>query len=224
MFQQGVSWKRYLAAHLFPYSRFVDRTTWNAKWYRTIREISCPEFNHRNDMYAYIQTELLKGSIDYIEFGVGDGESLQKWCNLNRHPNSRFYGFDTFKGLPEHWNTSWPKGAFDQGGSPPDIKDSRVKFEIGLFQDRLPKFLDSYHLANRLIIHNDADLYSSTLYTLTMMNRFISADTIVIFDEFWDALNEYRALSDYSEAYGKKFELIAATSRFGQAAVRLLPR
>jgi hypothetical protein len=36
------------------------------------------------------------------------------------------------------------------------------------------------------VIHNDSDLYSSTLYALTMMDRIVPLDAIVIFDEFWD--------------------------------------
>lgn len=176
-------------------------------------------------MYRYLQETVLKDSpIDYIEFGVADGSSMRSWCALNQHSESRFWGFDCFTGLPEDWNTNHPKGKFNRGGVPPDIADSRVKFHVGLFQDSLPNFLDSYRPSNRVVIHNDGDLYSSTLYTLTMMERFISPDTVLIFDDFWDALHEYRALRDYSAAYRRPFKIIAAAERFVQVAVTMFDR
>jgi hypothetical protein len=42
-----------------------------------------------------------------------------------------------------------------------------------------------------------------------------------MFDEFWDAAHEFRALMDYSAAYRRTFRVIAATERFGQVAVVL---
>jgi O-methyltransferase len=134
-------------------------------------------------------------------------------------PGSRFFGFDSFIGLPEDWNPKASKGTFSQNGTPPVIPDSRIKFLVGWFQDSVPGFLSSYQPVNRIVIHNDSDLYSSTLYTLTMLNQLITSDTLVIFDEFYDVLHEYRALIDYSTAYKKAFKIVAATHRFLQAAV-----
>lgn len=176
-------------------------------------------------MYNYLQKTVLEDApIDYIEFGVADGSSMRSWCSLNQHSKSRFWGFDCFTGLPEDWRTDHPKGKFNRGGVPPNIADPRVQFHVGLFQDSLPDFLDSYRPSNRVVIHNDGDLYSSTLYTLTMMERFISPDAVLIFDDFWDALHEYRALRDYSAAYRRPFKIIAAAHRFSQVAVTMLDK
>jgi len=38
-----------------------------------------------------------------LEFGVWQGESTRFFAGLNRSPSSRFYGFDSFEGLPEDW-------------------------------------------------------------------------------------------------------------------------
>jgi hypothetical protein len=54
------------------------------------------------------------------------------------------------------------------------------------------------------------------------MNGLIPAGTLIIFDEFYDVLHEYRALSDYGSAYMRKYKIVAATHRFNQAAVLIL--
>ena len=221
MFKSDVSLKRSIAGLLLP-SAFLDRTNWKCKWWHTIKQADCPRFRNREEMYGYLQHTALKDApIDYIEFGVADGSSLRSWCAINQHLGSRFFGFDSFTGLPEDWRADRPKGTFNRDGIPPEIADPRVRFHVGLFQDSLPDFLDSYRPSNRVVIHNDSDLYSSTLYTLTTMERIISRDTVVVFDEFSDALHEYRALIDYSAAYRRVFKIIAATPGFTQVAVTL---
>ena len=71
-------------------------------------------------MYGYLQQTVLKDApIDYLEFGVADGASLRSWCALNQRPESRFFGFDTFTGLPEDWAADHPKGTFNRDGIPP---------------------------------------------------------------------------------------------------------
>jgi len=176
-------------------------------------------------MYVHLNRTFLdngQAPIDYFEFGVARGDSLRSWCSLNTQPETRFFGFDSFEGLPENWTSERPKGAFGTSGETPDIRDPRVRFVIGWFQNALPEFLQSYQPRNRLVIHNDSDLYSSTLYCLTAMNRLIPAGTLIIFDEFYDVLHEYRALSDYGSAYMRKYKIVAATYRFNQAAVVIL--
>jgi hypothetical protein len=66
-----------------------------------------------------------------------------------------------------------PKGAFDVGGAPPEIDDSRIEWVVGYFQKTLPGFLKRYSPANQLVVHIDCDLYSSTLCCLTLTNEFI---------------------------------------------------
>lgn len=218
----SASLKRSVAAFVFPYREFLDRTNWNARWLRTVKESRFPLFANRLEMYRYVNSALIRGSpMEYLEFGVAGGDSTRAWCGINSCEDSRFHGFDCFTGLPENWTAECPKGAFDRSGVPPNVSDSRVTFHVGLFQDTLPIFLNGYHPKNPILIHNDSDLYSSTLYTLATLDSRIADGTIVIFDEFWDVLHEYRALVDYCGAFRRTFEIVAATERCIQVAVTL---
>lgn len=218
-----LSLKRTIAISLFPYySKIFDRLNWRVRWIKTVREcVDSPMFHSREEMYKHLNQNFFSDPIDLFEFGVYKGDSLREWCALNTHPQTRFFGFDSFEGLPEDWTSEWPKGSFNTSKQLPDIGDTRIQFVSGWFQRTLPGFLMSYKPKNRLVIHNDSDLYSSTLFCLTAMDRLIVPGTIVIFDEFSDALHEYRALTDYAIAYMRKFSIIAATERFVQAAIQV---
>jgi O-methyltransferase len=174
-------------------------------------------FESRYDLYQYVNNEIAKNAaIDYLEFGVWEGRSIRYWTQLNRDPNSRFFGFDTFEGLPEDWRVLTqvlPKGTFDAGGKIPDIDDQRVKFIEGLFQVTLPDFLKGFTPSNRLIINCDADLYTSTLYVLASLNQFMVPGTIVIFDEF-STVHEFRAFRDFIQSFMRNYKLLAAAERF----------
>ena len=85
--------------------------------------------------------------IIYLEFGVASGRSIKKMADRLRNPQSRFIGFDSFAGLPETW-LHLPKGAFSENGRPPDIRDQRVTFVTGWFQDTVHPFLDDLNTAD----------------------------------------------------------------------------
>lgn len=183
----------------------------------------------RNQLYTYINNYISNQAISYFEFGVFQGASIRYWTRLNDNKNSGFYGFDTFSGLPESWNNftgGLEKGTFDTKGQVPDIKDERVSFYKGLFQDTLPDFLEEFNSDRQLVINIDADLYSSTLYVLTMSHRILKKGSIVLFDEFSSVLHEFRAFEDYCMAYGVSFEVLAYTksskSYYSHVAVRIL--
>lgn len=181
---------------------------------------SFPTFNTRFELYEYIQTQYLqKDSVDYLEFGVFEGATIDFWCKLNQNPKSRFYGFDTFTGLPEEWKNligSRPISTWDCQGNLPKIDDKRVQFYKGLFQDTIDQFIQNYHPQENIIIHNDNDLYSSSLYLLTRLHDIIKKNTIIIFDEFNNVMDEFRALEDYCTAYNRKYTVIASTNDFYQ--------
>jgi hypothetical protein len=46
--------------------------------------------------------------------------------------------------------------------------------------------------------------------------------TVIICNEFYDSLHEYRAWSDYCSAYTRAYRLIAHTKDFVQAAVTIV--
>jgi O-methyltransferase len=204
-----------IAGIVYPrYSRLVDLVNRNAlvmKWYRD--NVGVPQTEDRDSFYEFMMANYVKDeAIDYLEFGVHKGASMKKWTEISRHPRSRFFGFDSFEGLPEAWTPRLTRGAFDTQGAMPEIVDDRVTFVKGWFKDTLPKFLLSFSPRSRVVINNDSDLYSSTLYVLTILNCLLKRETIIIFDEFPSALHEFRAWNDYLSAYGRRATPIAITN------------
>ena len=179
-----------------------------------------PLFAQRIEVYHHVAGLLGPGPIDYLEFGVHRGESIRQWSELNRHPESSFVGFNFFEGLPEIW-CGMNADHFSTGGKTPDIADSRVRFVRGWFQDTLDGFLRDFKPHHRLVINNDSDLYSSTLYTLTKLDHLLVPGTLIFFDEFDDVQHEFRAVQDYSAAYRKTFKPLAAKNRFRTAVLEV---
>jgi hypothetical protein len=189
-----------------------------------------PYFKSRYQLYDHLNTKIIKNAeINYLEFGVYKGDSIKYWSNINKCDKSLFWGFDTFHGLNEDWNNfelSLKKGTFNVNGNIPDINDNRISFIKGLFQDTLPSFLIKYNPHSQIVIHNDSDLYSSTLFTLTQCNSLLVQGSIIVFDEFSSILNEFRALDDYCISYIKKYEVVGATvsktNYYQQIAIKIL--
>src|SRR5882672_3793060 len=73
-------------------------------WRRKYVGKDCPLFDTRLALYDHLMSSVIKGqAIDYLEFGVYQGESIKYWSQASACADSRFYGFDTFTGLPEDW-------------------------------------------------------------------------------------------------------------------------
>ena len=163
-----------------------------------------------------------RAGVDYLEFGVWKGRSLDYWTKLNRDPESRFIGFDTFTGLPEDWDITNPAGTFDVQGHVPRIDDSRVSFVAGLFQKTLPSFIETFRPRGQLVVHFDCDLYSATLYVLAKLDHLIAPGTILMFDEFGDVRHEFRAYHDYSASHMRECKLVSASVEFYTVAFEVV--
>jgi len=199
---------------------FALSSTFKA-WTKQHRLPSLPTFGRREELWNHVIAKHIGNEpVLYLEFGVFDGYSIQFFARHLTHPASRFVGFDTFTGLPEGWG-GLKVGTFDVLGLTPKFDDTRVSFEAGLFQDTLPGFLQTVSKGSRqLVIHCDADLYSSTLFVLTRLAPMIDG-AIVIFDEFNALPHEFRALQDFSRAYRKSYTVIGDVSpRLQRAAVQ----
>jgi hypothetical protein len=208
----------------FPgYSWLLDRLNWEARLGATTKEFpDAVELKTREDLYSHISDTLLdrgKKVIDYLEFGVFEGASMRSWVALNQNRESRFFGFDSFEGLPEDWHSGKKKGSFSTCGKQPVIADTRVSFVAGWFQNSLREFLASYRPQSQLVIHVDCDVYSSTLYCLTMLDSLMAQGTVIVLDDFFDALHVYRALSDYCSAYLRQYAIVARTHELGQVSI-----
>ena len=159
-------------------------------------------------------------SIDYMEFGVAGGHSFRWWLEHNQNGGSRFYGFDTFEGLPENWGP-FQKGAMAVALESLNITDPRATFYKGLFQDTLIPFLETYDGRNRRLIHLDADLFSSTIFTLSQLYRFLKPGDILLFDEFAVPKHEFLAFKIFTESFYIDYEVIGAANNYLFLAVKI---
>ena len=210
--------KARLAAKLFPWHiGLLDKINQNAlvrRWIAEQRD-QIPVFEHLYDLFRYVHGEVCSGAaIDFLEFGVYKGHSIRFWSQMNRDPQSRFIGFDSFEGLPENWTKRVPKGAFYAGGAVPQVDDERVSFVKGWFQNTLPGFVNGFTPRSRLVVHNDSDLYSSTLFTLASLNALLVPGAVVILDDFSHATHVFRAFADYKSAFWRSVRPVAMTSNY----------
>lgn len=143
----------------------------------------------------------------YLEFGVWRGASIKRMSQLFTNQNARFYGFDSFEGLPESWGEK-PTGTFSVDGQAPRAHDPRITYVLGYFQNTLPGFIAGKTFDMPVLIHLDADLYSSTLFLLTTLWHHIP-EYYFIFDEFPN--DEAAAMYDFGSAYPVEFEFLACT-------------
>jgi O-methyltransferase len=203
-------------AYLSKLSKWANKTEMPA-----FNDFYSKNHNYQNRYMLYkhvIESENLS-KICYLEFGVSHGHSFTWWLENNQNKNSQFYGFDTFTGLPEDWGF-FKKG--DMNAKVPNVEDQRGEFVPGLFQDTLPTFLQDFKCDSRKVIHLDADLYSSTLYVLTMLANFLRKDDIIIFDEFNIPMHEFKAFTEFTQAYYLKTTVIGAVNNYYQVAFRII--
>lgn len=132
----------------------------------------------------------------WMEFGVYKGGSIGTIASCN--PYETIYGFDSFDGLPENWNTENPKGTFSLQGKPPprifrganvihgeqyqDWNDNIVLVK-GLFEDTLPAFI-AEHPGFVAFLHIDSDLYSSAKTIFKALTGKIRPGTVICFDDW----------------------------------------
>jgi len=143
-----------------------------------------------------------------LEFGVAGGRSIIELTRLFQSPDTQFYGFDSFLGLPEAWQFM-AKGHFSTDGEVPLLKDERVMFVKGWFQETVQPALRSMRerLARTpVFVHFDADLYGSTLFLLTSLWPECASYHFVM-DDFM--VDDITALNDFAAAYPVEIEFLA---------------
>ena len=200
-----------------------------SKWIHKLPPVPFNDFytfkeeDKREKLYEFlITTELTNNSspIDFLEFGVYNGDSIKWWVNRINNADSMFYGFDSFEGLPEDWGVV-NKNTFSTNGKTPEINDVRCEFIKGLFQQTLHNFVDTHDFKRKSIIHLDADLYSATLFVLMTLGKKIKKGDIIIFDQFNSLAHEFKAFREFTESYYIEYDVIAASNNFTEVAVRI---
>ena len=168
------------------------------------------KYHEREKLWLDAIDKCNNNEILFIEFGVWKGYSINFFAQNINHQKSVFFGFDSFEGLPEDWYTN-PKGTFNVDGKIPEINDQRISFVKGWFNQTLPKFIDENLLKTtypKMIVHYHPDLYGSTLFCLTQIDR-LKIKYLAIFDEF--TRDETRALYNYIQSHGASVKFLAYT-------------
>lgn len=180
------------------------------------------DYNRRINLYEAVSNqELLRDKpIDYFEFGVAGGLSFNWWLTHNKNSDSRFYGFDTFEGLPEAFGP-FGKGSMAVALESLGITDNRASFYKGLFQDTLIPFLDQYKSDKRKLIHMDADIFSATIFSLSQLYRILNDGDIILFDEFAVPKHEFMAFKIFTESFYVNYEVIGAANNYLFLAIKI---
>ncbi len=214
---------------LYPFSNLlfflgnISRLSlWISKYkkngYNTFYDLNF-NYDARFNLHEHIISSENIETINYLEFGVFDGASFLWWADRIKNVESKFYGFDTFEGLPEDW------GAFKSGemlSGIPKTNDVRCEFVKGLFQNTLYNFLRTFDNSKKLVIHMDADLFSSTLFVLTTLAPFLKKDDIIMFDEFNVPNHEFFAFDIFVKSYYIKYDVLGAVNNFYQTAIKIM--
>jgi hypothetical protein len=166
-----------------------------------------------------------RGRGDYLEFGTFRGQSFTAFFRAAEKyglQDMRFFGFDSFEGLPETPTCGPPK----PGGSPAafaagnyacsqdefedmltknDVDMSRVRLIPGFYSESLTESLKaelSIDVAG--IVNVDCDIYESTVDVLSFITGYLRTGSLLLFDD-WLAYahpfrGEARACHEWLEA------------------------
>lgn len=202
-------------------SRISVRTYERAMTYALLRE----EFPEIETLREYpdkppIWTAAIKAAggreapITYVEFGVYDATgSFRYFLENNTNPSSIFVGLDSFHGLPDRFG-KLEAGHFDLGGVVPKLDDPRATMIEGWFKDTWDQLQSLIAGRDRLLVHYDADIYSSTLFALARM-ELLRKPYIALFDEFTGP--ETLAAYNYKHAFDAKIEMMGKVIVHGYA-------
>jgi hypothetical protein len=181
-------------------------------------------FKGRHQLYRFVLSQISNQETGlFLEFGVYRGDSINRLAELR--PNTRWYGFDSFEGLPEAWTLGAPKGSFHIGGVMPAVREN-VTLTKGFFTDTLPGFVAAHRSEKIALVHIDCDLYSATKTVFDQLGDMMQSGCIIIFDELFNYPGwqncEYKAFMEFIARTGWPFQYLAYVRTGSQVAVRLL--
>ena len=169
--------------------------------------ITAPSFESSFDLLSYALKQIKNDGV-YLEFGVFKGKSINHIAK--NVPNKTIYGFDSFEGLPEAWDSLHLKSHFKMNKLP-EVRNN-VKLIKGFFDKSLPKFMSENGDFKTAFIHCDSDLYSSAKTMFECLKHTIQSGTIIVFDEYFNYPNwengEYKAFQEFINENGLKYKYI----------------
>lgn len=175
-------------------------------------------FNYRKRPLLYEQVaKYVNEPMIYLEFGVSKGTSFRKWLKLLPNSKSRFYGFNTFTGLPQDWGNT-PKGAFSTHGLIPLVHDARAEFIVGLVEETLPRFQIPEGFET-LLVNIDTDLPEPAQFILEWLLDHLVPSMVIMFDEFASLdQGEAIAFKTFCKKSGTKWQPIGRTTSWSRVA------
>ncbi len=213
-------------------SSFVQRAWWklNARGWGTWRVlIPVEEFETCLAELIYTLEQHVEGNDfgDYLEFGVSRGTSMIGAYRAFQEAGlkeSRFVGFDSFKGLPrEAKHEGWTPGQYSSTQTATlnhlraqGLDMTRIELVAGWFKDTLNDATRqklSIHKASLIMI--DCDIQSSTRDALNFCIPCIKDYAIVLFDDWGSAVS--RGIVGQKEAFE---EFLAANPSFKATSLK----
>jgi hypothetical protein len=158
---------------------------------------------------------------DYFEFGLYRGYSFAKAFELCRElglDDTRFFGFDSFEGLPRldpgdeadgrffHGQFACSMQTVEKNLRDAGVDESRVRLVEGYYEDSLSRELKTEFGSKRAaVVLLDCDLYSSTRTALGWLDDLLTAGSILLFDDWFSHGDDMhqgqpRALREFLEA------------------------
>jgi O-methyltransferase len=192
-------------------------------------------FNRKEEMLytclEYAHLAEVKG--DYLEFGMWKGGSMIAAYHLAKRFDSlrdmRFYGFDSFQGMPsvtlnQTEADAFPPGTFAAGLDEvrqnliaAKVNMSRVELIPGWYSDTLNVATQQrLPLRAAAVVNIDCDVYESTVAVLAFIEHYLVDGSVLIFDDWycfanradlgeqkafseWLALNQHLRVTPYKE-------------------------
>lgn len=183
-------------------------------------------FQSRDEYHLWLKDMIKENQTEQginFEFGVAQGRSLRTFAGAEVN---KFYGFDSFEGLPEGWLPEFEKGIFKTEKLP--WVPANVELIKGWFDDVLPTFVTRRDIIGRRadFIHIDCDLYRSAKTVFENIAPFIKSGTIIAFDEYFNypgwQMDEFRAFHEFVETNRVNYEYLAYVSTSAQVCIKIV--
>lgn len=172
-----------------------------------------PTFLVMRNFFAYSEVEEMYFKVmrfagasglegDYLEFGLAWGNSFVTAYHCAQYHNltgMKFYGFDSFEGLPEISGVDakgfreFEKGQFSYGAEvvkkyvkKKGMDLSKVELVPGFYDKSLnAETKKKLPLKKAAVVMIDCDLYESTVPVLDFITGYIQEGTVIIFDDWY---------------------------------------
>ena len=147
-----------------------------------------------------------------IELGVAWGYTTSYFNErLAGTLEYKWFGFDTFTGLPREWRDHL-KNDFSANGKIPNVSDSRISFEVGLVEGTFD-ILKHIHPFNdwRKVFLFDLDLFEPSLFVWEKIADSLKTGDVLYFDEAFDS-DERQLLNNWVNVHPTlEFQVIGYT-------------